>query len=98
MKGLTLAADCMAFILASTDDYFYPESGGGRKTNGYGINPGFSSHVGTEIDLYATYRINAWSSIELGYGHFSTGNYIDGSVGNRAEDADWSYTQLTLTF
>ena len=98
VKGLTLAADGMVFMLASTDDYFYPESGGGRKTNGYGINPGSSSHVGTEIDLYATYKINAWSSFELGYGHFFTGNYIDDSVGNRAEDADWCYTQLTLTF
>lgn len=98
VKGLTLAADCMAFMLASTDDYFYPESGGGRKTNGYGINPGSSSHVGTELDLYASYKINSWSGFELGYGHFFTGNYIDDSVGNSTEDADWCYTQLTLTF
>lgn len=98
VQGLTLAADCVAFILASTDDYFYPESGSGRKTNGYGINTGFGSYVGAEIDLYASYKINAWSSCELGYGHFFTGDYIEDSVGNDAEDADWCYTQLTLTF
>lgn len=98
IKGLTLSADCLAFILATTDDFFYPESGGGRKTNGYGINPGFSSHVGSELDLYAAYKINAWTGCELGYGHFFTGDYIKDSVGSSAEDADWLYTQLTLTF
>lgn len=33
-----------------------------------------------------------------GYGHFFTGDYIDDSVGGSALDADWFYTQLTLTF
>lgn len=98
VKGLTLAADAMAFLLASTDDYFYPESGSGRKANGYGINPGYGSYVGSEIDLYASYKINAWSSGELGYGHFFAGDYIEDSVGSSALDADWFYTQLTLTF
>lgn len=98
VKGLTVGTDCMAFILASTDDYFYPESGSGRKANGYGINPGFGSYVGSEIDLYASYKINSWSAGELGYGHFFTGAYVEDSVGSSALDADWFYTQLTLTF
>jgi hypothetical protein len=98
VKGLTLAADCLVFTLASTDDYFYPESGSGRKSNGYGIKPGFNSYVGTELDLYATYKINSWSGCELGYGHFFTGDYIEDSVGSSALDADWFYTQLTFTF
>jgi hypothetical protein len=100
-KNITLAADCLAFMLATTDDYFYPEAGSGRKSNGYGIHSEYSSYVGTELDLYATYKINSWSSFELGYGHLFPGNYIDDTahaVARSSVDADWLYTQLTLTF
>jgi len=101
VKGLTFSADCLAFMLATTDDYFYPESGSGRKTNGYGIHSSYGSHVGTELDLYAAYKINSWSGFELGYGHFFTGDYIDdtaSAVASSTVDADWFHTQLTLTF
>ncbi|RYD20037.1 MAG: hypothetical protein EOP88_16640 [Verrucomicrobiaceae bacterium] len=98
VKGLTLAADYLTFILADTDDLFYPESGSGRSGNGYGINPGYGSYVGSEIDLYANYTVTKWANFQVGYGHFFTGDYIEDSVGNSAQDADWCYTQLTLTF
>ncbi|MES2475212.1 MAG: alginate export family protein [Verrucomicrobiota bacterium] len=98
IKGLTLAADYLTFILADTHDYFYPEAGGGRNGNGYSITPGAGSYVGSEIDIYANYTVNKWSNVQVGYGHFFTGDYIKDSVGPAAEDADWFYTQLTLTF
>ncbi len=101
LKNLAVSADCLAFILATTDDYFYPESGSARKANGYGIHPGFGSYVGAEIDIYATCRINSWSGFEIGYGHFFAGDYIDDTVsgaGGSVVGADWFYTQLTLTF
>ncbi len=98
VKGLTLSADYLTFILADTRDLFYPESGSGRSGNGYGINPGYGSYVGSEIDLYATYAVTKWSNLQAGYGHFFTGDYIKDTAGSAAEDADWFYTQLTLTF
>jgi Alginate export len=98
VKGLTLSADYLTFILADTSDLFYPESGSGRSGNGYGINPGNGSYVGSEIDLYASYTVTKWANYQIGYGHFFTGDYIDESVGSAATDADWFYTQLTLTF
>lgn len=101
VKGLTLAADYLVFILDDTNDLFYPESGGGRSGNGYGINPSYDSFVGSEIDLYANYTINKWANYQIGYGHFFTGSYIKdtaNNAGNSATDADWFYTQLTFTF
>lgn len=101
VKGLTLSADYLTFILADTGDLFYPESGPGRNANGYGIHPGYGSYVGSEIDLYASYNVNKWSNLQMGYGHFFTGDYINDSAsaaGSSSEDADWFYTQLTLTF
>ncbi|GAA5119652.1 alginate export family protein [Luteolibacter yonseiensis] len=98
VKGLTFSVDYLTFILADTGDLFYPESGGGRNANGYGINSGYGSYVGSEIDIYANYAVTKWSNVQLGYGHFFTGDYIEDSVGTAAEDADWFYTQLTLTF
>ncbi|MEO5916927.1 MAG: alginate export family protein [Luteolibacter sp.] len=98
VKGLTLGADYLFFILDDTNDLFYPESGSGRSGNGYGINPGNNSFVGSEIDLYANYGINKWANYQIGYGHFFTSDYIDQSVGSAATDADWFYTQLILTF
>jgi len=97
VKGLTLAADYLTFVLADTHDSFYPESGSGRSGNGYGINPDHGSYVGSELDLYASYTVTPWSNLQVGYGHFFTGDYIKDSVGSAA-DADWFYTQLTLTF
>lgn len=101
VKGLTFSVDWLAFILDDTNDFFYPESGGGRGGNGYGINPTYDSFVGTELDIYANYAINKWSNCQLGYGHFFTGDYIDDTAENAGRgtaDADWFYAQLTLTF
>ncbi len=97
-KGLTLSADYLVFILADTNDSFYPESGSARSGNGYGINPGYGAFVGSELDLYASYAVTKWANYQIGYGHFFTGDYIKDSVGSAATDADWFYTQLTLTF
>ena len=101
VKDLTVSMDYLWFILSTTDDFFYPESGGGRSGNGYGIHPSFGSFVGSEIDIYANYAVTKWANIQAGYGHFFTGDYINDtadSTGMHATDADWFYTQLTLNF
>ena len=97
-KGLSFSIDYLTFILADTSDLFYPESGGGRSGNGYGINPSAGSYVGSELDIYASYTFTKWANYQIGYGHFFTSDYINDSVGSAATDADWFYTQLTLTF
>ena len=94
-----------SFWLANTSDSFYNVGGarrGGIGTTagaGYGINPGYSSYVGSEIDLIAGYTPTKYLSFEAGYGHFFRGSYVRStfsSVGSR--DADFIYLQSTLTF
>jgi hypothetical protein len=103
VKGLVLSADYHLVWLADTHDSFYPESGAGRAGNGYGRNPGFSSFVGSEINAVASYTPAPWADLQLGYGHFFTGDYIEESITSVAAnggvtDADWFYTQVKLRF
>jgi len=63
-------------------------------------NPGFSSFVGTEVDLDATYSIRPWLILRGGYGHFFAGDYIRSWPLQRggATDADWLYIRTTFSF
>ena len=104
-KKLTLSADYRLYWLWSTSDYLYPISGSGRNdlSTGYGIHPNYSSFVGTELDLVASYAIKPWWTVDAGYGHFFVGDYIKESVGSvpangGAMDANFFYVQTTLTF
>jgi hypothetical protein len=103
LKDLTLAVDFLGFWLTDTNDFLYPESGGGRNANGYGIRPTYSSYVGSEIDVVARYNALSWLKLEAGYGHFFVGDYIKQSVSSvatngDAKDADWCYVQTTISF
>ena len=99
-KGLAVSLDYHLFVLADTQDYFYPESGSGRGTNGYGLHPGYSNFVGSELDLDATYAIKPWFVVRAGYGHFFVGDYITRSLAaaGGAQDADWLYVQTVVSF
>src|SRR5207244_5452175 len=65
MKQLTVTLDYHAFWLADTHDSFYTVAGARRgglaptPAGGYGINPNYSSYVGSEVDLIATYAIRS---------------------------------------
>lgn len=103
LKNLTVSADYLGFWLADTHDFLYPESGAGRSANGYGRNPQFSSFVGSEIDVYASYAFRPWANFQVGYGHFFVGDYIRQSVNKvvangGAVDADWIHVQTTFNF
>ena len=81
----------------------YPESGAARKLNGYGIHPGNSSFVGSELDLVANYTARSWLNLQVGYGHFFVGDYIKESIATvpangGAVDADWVYAQASVNF
>lgn len=88
------------FWLADRRDYLYSITGAPRTAAGYGINPGYSGFVGTELDIVGSYSLARSAQLEAGYGHFFTGDYVESSLagvgGDR--DANWFYAQLTLKF
>ena len=99
-KSLTLVLEGNNFWLANGNDYFYTSSGTPRMTGGYGRGQGYSTFVGSELDVTATYALTRFAQVEAGYGHFFTGDYIQQTLAGHggAQDANWVYTQLTFTF
>jgi hypothetical protein len=105
---LSVAVEGHGFWLADTHDNFYNVGGaprGGAATtplgNGYGLNPGYDSFVGTELDVIAGYALTRFAQIELGYGHFFVGDYIKQSLSaatHGSRDADYFYAQLNVNF
>ena len=102
---INLAAEGHLFWLADTSDNFYTVGGaprggiGATPGNGYGINTGYSSFVGSEIDLVATYTVNSYIQVEAMYGHFFRGNFVKNTfaaVGS--QDADFVYLQTVFHF
>jgi hypothetical protein len=105
LPRLTLLTEYHAFWLFDTSDNFYAVNGtrrGGINStpgNGYGINPGYGSYVGSEIDLVATYAVSPQAVLEAGYGHFFVGKYVEQSLSlPGAVDANWLYVQLNFNF
>lgn len=103
VKGLTVTADYLLFVMADTHDSLYPEAGSARNANGYGLHSGYNSFVGSELDLVANYSLKTWGNLQAGYGHFFVGDYIKQSVNSvvangGTKDADWFYTQLVFNF
>jgi len=105
-EALTLAADYRLIWLADTHDSFYTNKGARRgglaptAGAGYGINPNFSSYVGSEIDLVATYTINRYASLQAGIARFFVGDYVKSSLAGigGAQDATFVYVQFTHDF
>jgi hypothetical protein len=105
---LSVALEGHGFWLADTHDSFYSVSGAPRggaaatpAGNGYGINPNYSSFVGTELDLVAGYAITRFAQLEAGYGHFFVGDYITSSLSastHGSRDADYVYLQASISF
>lgn len=107
LSRLNLALEGHGFWLADTHDNFYTVAGaprGGVGTTpgtGYGINPSYSSFVGTELDVIATYSVTRYAQVEAGYGHFFVGDYIRQSLaapGFGSKDANYFYVQGNMTF
>jgi hypothetical protein len=106
MSRLSVAVEGHGFWLANTHDNFYNVGGGPRGTgltsgagSNYGINPGYSAFVGTELDVIAGLAVTRFAQLEVGFGHFFTGDYIRQSLsvpGSR--DANYIYTQATINF
>lgn len=104
---MSLAIEGHGFWLADTHDSLYTAAGAPRggltatPGDGYGINPTYSSFVGTELDAIAGYAVTKFAQFEAGYGHFFVGDYIKESLSSPtigSRDADWVYVQTTITF
>jgi hypothetical protein len=105
LPRLQLQADAHAFWLADSHDNFYAVNGarrGGIGTgggSGYGINANYSTFVGSEVDLIATYTFAPYAGLQVGYGHFFRGDYIKQSLAKvGSADANWLYIQSTFNF
>jgi hypothetical protein len=103
----SVALEGHAFWLADSSDSLYTAAGtprGGANPTpgtGYGVNPGYGSFVGTEVDLIAGYALTRFAQLEAGYAHFFAGDYIKQSLAaptRGATDANWVYVQLSLNF
>lgn len=109
---LSLAVEGHLFWLAETGDNFYNKGGVARggavafqapaaQGTGFGRNPGYSSFVGSELDVIVGFAVNKFTALEAGYGHFFTGDYIKqtwSAPGFGSTDADWFYAQLNVKF
>jgi hypothetical protein len=107
LPRLSIALEGHGFWLADTHDNSYNVAGaprggvGATPGTGYGINPGYSSFVGTEVDLIAGYAVTRFAQLEAGYGHFFVGDYIKQSLSAPAlgsKDANYVYLQATVNF
>jgi hypothetical protein len=102
-KRVGLTADYHVIWLADNRDFFYSESAAARTLNGYGRNTQFGGFIGSELDLVAAVNLPCGTDLQVGYGHFFTGDYIRKSVSTvpangGATDADWFYVQLRFNF
>ncbi len=99
-KRMSVALMGNAFWLADTHDYLYNAAGAPRATGGYGIHPGYNPFVGTQFSAVAGYAVTSFALVEIGYGHFFSGDYIAQSqaVNGGTRDADWVYLQTTFKF
>jgi hypothetical protein len=99
VKNLAVRLDYHAFWLATTRDFFYQVNQAPR-LGAYGLNPDSGSFAGQELDLVATYKLRQLGSVEAGYGHFFTGDYIDDTLAAKggSADANWVYVQARLSF
>jgi hypothetical protein len=104
---LTLTVLGNALWLADTHDSFYTVAGAPRggltptAGTGFGINPHYSSFVGTEVTAIAGYALARGLQLEVGYGHFFAGKYLDqtwAASGFGSRDADFGYAQILFTF
>ena len=102
-----LALDFHQQYLQNTHDYWYNVAGVPRNTpgaipgsgRGFGINPGYSSNLGQEIDVIGGWTVTKGLLLESGIGHFFRGDYVKESlrvVGSK--DANYCYVQATMNF
>ena len=105
---VSLAVEGHGFWLADATDNFYNVGGGARggtaatpTGNGYGINPKYSRFVGSELDIVSGVALTRFAQLEVGVGHFFTGDYVSQSLAHKnfgSKDANYLYVQTSINF
>ncbi|HEY1170889.1 MAG TPA: alginate export family protein [Verrucomicrobiae bacterium] len=108
LPRLTILLEGQFFWLADTSDNFYTVAGARRGGiaatpggTGYGINPSYSSYVGSEVDFVVTYAVSPHITVEAAYAHFFRGDYVKQSLSGAAfgsTDANYFYLQTNFSF
>ena len=90
---LKLMLDYHAFWLADTSDAWYRAN---QTTTVRPITPGASSQAGSELDFTVQWQAHEHLAVQAGYSHFFADDYL-GDTG-AADDADFAYVMVTLTY
>ena len=100
-----IALEAHSHFLGRTSDFWYNVAGVPRNFagaavgsgGGYRINPGYSKHVGNEIDLVGAWTFRPYAQVEAGVSRYFRGDYIKQSLAAvGSKDAGYYYVQLTL--
>ncbi len=79
-------------LRADTSDALYNAGGGVVRAGALSDE----REIGTELDLTIKYKLDVHTTLELGYSHFFTGDFIEES--GSSDGMDFVYTQLTYVF
>jgi len=101
IKKLDLEFDYHAFWLADTHDFWFRSNGLSalrtKTPDGRDVRTiGADNFAGHEIDLTATYELNKFAKLQVGYSHFFAGQYLADTGAD--DDADFAYFMTTFSF
>lgn len=92
-SGVSL--DYHRFSLVEDDDNWYAASGAVFRTTPVNNT---ESDLGQEIDLVAHLMVKEKLRIEIGYGRFMPGDYVDVNFPAATDASDWFYAQVGTSF
>jgi hypothetical protein len=100
-----IALEGHTHYLSRATDFWYNVAGAPRNVTtaavgsggSYRINPGYSRHVGNELDVVAAWTFKPYAQIEAAACRYFRGDYIKQSLAAvGSKDASYFYVQLTL--
>lgn len=91
---LTLSGALHFFWREDTSDALY-NAGGSVVRAG---NLSSERYIGSEIDLTATYKLDPHTTLQVGYSHFFTGDFVDSATPGSSDDIDFVYLQIHWAF
>ncbi|WP_414662953.1 alginate export family protein [Horticoccus sp. 23ND18S-11] len=100
-----IAFEAHSHFLGRTTDFWYNVAGVPRNVataavgsgGSYRINPGYSRHVGNELDVVAAWTFRPYAQIEVAASRYFRGDYIKQSLAAvGSKDASYYYLQFTL--
>lgn len=93
-QRLLLSSDYHWFVLDAKESAWFNVAGAGGTVRGANANA--DPHVGSELDLLATYQLTARLGLLAGYSHFFAGPFVKDTGAH--DDANLFYIQSTLNF